>query len=42
MAWERGDPSSDELFPHLYGPLTAAAVTGTTLLAPPHGRGSSR
>ena len=26
LRYERGDPGSDELFPHLYGPLEADAV----------------
>ena len=27
LRYEPGDPGSDELFPHLYGPLDAGAVT---------------
>jgi uncharacterized protein (DUF952 family) len=26
LRYEQGDPGSDELFPHLYGPLEVAAV----------------
>jgi len=26
LRYEPGDPGSDELFPHLYGPLATAAV----------------
>ena len=26
LRYERGDPGSDELFPHLYGPLDVDAV----------------
>ncbi|MGL5816455.1 MAG: DUF952 domain-containing protein [Phycicoccus sp.] len=38
LAWEVGDPSSSELFPHLYGPLDTRAVTVTTRLPSPHDR----
>ncbi len=34
---EVGDPSSGEVFPHLYGPLPVTAVVATHALAPPHG-----
>lgn len=37
LRWEVGSPSSDELFPHVYGVLDVAAVVATELLAPPHG-----
>ena len=38
LRWEAPGPGSDELFPHLYGPLPTSAVTGTEQLHPPHGR----
>ncbi|MGL5927305.1 MAG: DUF952 domain-containing protein [Dermatophilaceae bacterium] len=38
VRWEAGDPSSAELFPHLYGPLPVDAVTATTYLAAAHQR----
>ncbi|MGL4177584.1 MAG: DUF952 domain-containing protein [Dermatophilaceae bacterium] len=38
VAGEVGDPSSAELFPHLYGALPVAAVTATSRVAPPHRR----
>lgn len=31
-----GNPGSDELFPHLYGPLPLTAVTRIERLDPPH------
>ncbi len=34
---EVGDPTSGEVFPHLYGPLPVTAVVATHTLAPPHG-----
>ena len=34
---EPGEPGSDELFPHVYGPIDPAAVVATTVLHPPHG-----
>lgn len=33
---EPGNPGSDELFPHLYGPLPLTAVTHVERLDPPH------
>ncbi len=33
---EPGHPGSDELFPHVYGPIDVSAVVATTLLDPPH------
>ncbi|MEO5745307.1 MAG: DUF952 domain-containing protein [Terracoccus sp.] len=33
---EPGHPGSDELFPHVYGPIEVRAVVATTRLDPPH------
>ena len=33
---EPGHPGSDELFPHVYGPIEVSAVVATTRLDPPH------
>lgn len=33
---EPGNPGSDELFPHVYGPIEVSAVVATTRLDPPH------
>jgi glutathione S-transferase len=33
---EVGDPTSGEVFPHVYGPIEVGAVVGTTVLDPPH------
>jgi uncharacterized protein (DUF952 family) len=40
LVYEVGDPATGERFPHLYGPLDPAAVVGTRVLHPPHGRSS--
>ena len=32
LRWEAPHPGSDELFPHLHGPLDVAAVTGVRTL----------
>lgn len=37
LRWKTPHPGSDELFPHLYGPLPTAAVTATRVLSPPYG-----
>lgn len=34
---EVGESGSDEMFPHLYGPLPVTAVVATHTLPPPHG-----
>jgi len=36
LRFEVGDPSTGELFPHVYGPLDVAAVVATRVLPPPH------
>lgn len=33
---EPGHPASNELFPHVYGPIELSAVVATTRLDPPH------
>lgn len=33
---EPGHPGSDELFPHVYGPIDVSAVVATTRLDQPH------
>lgn len=40
LRWEAGGPATDELFPHLYGPLPVGAVTTTRALTPPYGAAS--
>ena len=41
LRWEPPVPGSDELFPHLYGPLPVSAVTATRVLSPPFGAPAS-
>ena len=36
VIFEVGDPDSDELFPHIYGPIEVDAVTRIDTLHPPH------
>ena len=42
LRWEAPGPGSDELFPHLYGPLPVSAVTATRPLSPPYGAPPAR
>jgi uncharacterized protein (DUF952 family) len=37
LRWDVVDTGTGERFPHVYGPLTADAVTHTQVLHPPHG-----